>query len=392
MKKKIGALLLLAALLLTGCGWMDGSYVYVEPYVIQGAEVHAGSVSASDYGELLQVLEQLVDSATETCTIDIGDFNKKEPASFITAACRNVRTSSAMGAYAVEDITYELGTNNGRAAVAVTITYRRSRAEILRIRRLEDMEALTEAIHTALSDHAVREVFLVEKYEEADLQTIIRDFAMDRPQDLMEIPQLSEGIYGTEESRVVELNFTYQNSRESLRQMQTQVRTVFEAASLYVSGDASDRQKFSQLYGFLTERFDYKMDTSITPSYSLLYHGVGDSRAFAEVYAAMCRQAGLECMVITGTRDGAPWTWNMIRDGEDHYHVDLLRMSGSFRGYADMEMGGYVWDYSAYPPCDSYYQEAVPPANEAAAPEQEETVPPGYTETIPSQEETVPET
>ena len=376
MKKRILAMTLLLALLLTGCSWMDGNYVYVEPYVEHGNEAHAGNVSVSDYGELLMVLEQLVNAGTETCTIDIAEFNKKEPASFITAACRNICNASAMGAYAVEDITYELGTNNGRPAVAVTITYRRSRAEILRIRRLKDMDALTEAIHAALDDHAVREVFLVEEYVDVDLQTIVRDHAKERPQDMMEIPQLSEGIYGTEESRVVELNLTYQNSRESLRQMQSQVRTVFEAASLYVSGNASERQKFSQLYGFLMERFDYKMETSITPSYSLLCHGVGDSRAFAEVYAAMCRQAGLECMIVTGTRDGEPWTWNMIRDGGVYYHVDLLRQIGNFQGYSDMEMGGYVWDYSAYPVCDSYYQEpAVPAPADETEPSQEETAP-----------------
>ena len=382
MKKRILAMTLLLALLLTGCSWMDGNYVYVEPYVEHGNEAHAGNVSVSDYGELLMVLEQLVNAGTETCTIDIAEFNKKEPASFITAACRNICNASAMGAYAVEDITYELGTNNGRPAVAVTITYRRSRAEILRIRRLKDMDALTEAIHAALDDHAVREVFLVEEYVDADLQTIVRDHAKERPQDMMEIPQLSEGIYGTEESRVVELNLTYQNSRESLRQMQSQVRTVFEAASLYVSGDASDRQKFSQLYGFLTERFvEYKMDTSITPSYSLLYHGVGDSRAFAEVYAAMCRQAGLECMVITGTRDGAPWTWNMVRDGGVYYHVDLLRASGNFWEYSDMEMDGYVWDYSGYPVCDAYYQEPTEPVSSD----------PSGTPVEPSESETLPD-
>ena len=97
MKRKVVALVLLAALLLPGCSWMDGDYVYVEPYVIQGAEVHAGSVSASDYAQLLQVLEQLVDSGTESCTIDIGDFDRKEPASYITAACSNIRRSTAMG-------------------------------------------------------------------------------------------------------------------------------------------------------------------------------------------------------------------------------------------------------------------------------------------------------
>ena len=357
--KKILIPVLLLSLLLTGCGWMDGSYVYVEPYVGHQTGVQTGTVSASDYRELLQVLEQLVDAGTQTCTIDIGGFDTEEPSGFIDAACRNICRSSAMGAYAVEEITYELGTNNGRPAVAVTIAYRRSRAEILSIRRLADMQALTAAIHAALGDHAGRVVYLVEAYEETDLQALIRSYAQERPQDLMEIPQLSEGIYGTGDSRVVELNFTYQNSRDSLRQMQSRVRTVFEAASLYVSGDASDHQKFSQLHGFLRERFEYILETSITPSYSLLCYGVGDSRAFAEVYAAMCRQAGLECLIVTGTRDGEPWTWNMVLDGEKYYHVDLLRQSGDFREFSDMEMGGYVWDYSAYPACDVYYQEPV---------------------------------
>ncbi|MBQ3487046.1 MAG: transglutaminase domain-containing protein [Clostridia bacterium] len=376
MKKRILVLILILALLLAGCSWMDGSYVYVEPYVGQGPQAHAGSISASNYVELLRVLEQLVNAGTQSCTIDIGDFDREEPDSFIQAACRNISNSSAMGAYAVEDITYELGTNNGREAVAVTITYRRSQAEILRIQHLEDMEALAGAIRSALSSHTGRVVYLVEDYRETDLQAVIQDYAQERPQDLMEVPQLSEGIYGTGGDRVVELNFTYQNSRDALRQMQTQVRTVFEAASLYVSGDASDHQKLSQLYGFLTERFEYKMDTSITPSYSLICHGVGDSRAFAEVYAAMCRQAGLECLIVTGTRDGAPWTWNMVLDGERYYHVDLLRQSGSFREFSDMEMGGYVWDYSAYPVCDAYYQEPVVTVpTEATEPPQEETEP-----------------
>ena len=387
MKKRILAPILLLALLLTGCSWMDGSYVYVEPYVAQGAQTQAGNISASNYVELLRVLEQLVVSGTETCTIDISEFDRQEPASFIRAACRNICSSSAMGAYAVEDITYELGTNNGREAIAVTITYRRSQAEILRIRHLQDREALIRAIRSALSDHTSRAVYLVENYEETDLQAIVRDYARERPQDLMEIPLLSEGVYGTGAERVVELNFAYQNSRESLRQMQAQVRTVFEAASLYVSGDASEHQKLSQLYGFLTERFDYKMDTSITPSYSLLCHGVGDSRAFAEVYAAMCRQAGLECLIVTGTRDGAPWIWNMVLDGERYYHVDLLRQSGSFREFSDMEMGGYVWDYSAYPVCDAYYQEPVAPApSETTEPELVEPIPGNTEETAPETE------
>ena len=101
------------------------------------------------------------------------------------------------------------------------------------------------------------------------------------------------------------------------------------------------------------ERFDYKQETSITPAYSLLRHGTGDSRAFAQIYAAMCRDSGLTCMSVTGTREGEPWTWNIILDGEAYYHVDLLRCSeiGKYQEWTDEEMEGYVWDYSAYPAC-----------------------------------------
>ena len=127
------------------------------------------------------------------------------------------------------------------------------------------------------------------------------------------------------------------------------------------------------------ERATYEIQTSNTPSYSLLHHGVGDSRAFAVVYASMCRRAGLECRIVTGTRNGEPWTWNMVRDGELYFHVDLLRssLSGGFREYTDGEMGGYVWDYSNYPACNLPY---VPLETETPAQTESADIPQAPTE------------
>ena len=109
-------------------------------------------------------------------------------------------------------------------------------------------------------------------------------------------------------------------------------------------------------------RFDYKLDPSITPAYSLLRYGVGDSRAFATVYAAMCRRVGLECQVVAGTKAGEPWFWNIVCDDGLHFHVDLLR--GNYRGMLDGEMGGYVWDYSGYPACDQTPDRTENPEND----------------------------
>ncbi len=94
----------------------------------------------------------------------------------------------------------------------------------------------------------------------------------------MELPQLSVGTYPElGPSRVMEMKFTYQTSRDALRSMQNQVQRVFASASLYISRDDAQAQKFAQLFSFLMERFDYELEASITPTYSLLCHGVGIS-------------------------------------------------------------------------------------------------------------------
>ena len=165
----------------------------------------------------------------------------------------------------------------------------------------------------------------------------------------MEIPQVSVNIYpDSGEERVMEISFTYVNGRDSLRNMQSIVAPIFSAAELYVQGSEDNSQKYEQLYSFLMERFDYTIETSITPTYSLLRYGVGDSKAFALVYSAMCQNASLECRVISGTRNGEAYYWNQINYDGTEYHVDLLACNdlGEFAVMNPSEMPGYVWDYS----------------------------------------------
>lgn len=393
MRRNLILLLLTVSLLLTGCGWLDGSYVSITPHQEQRQNPQTAVISAKDYRELTDALTNMIDAGTESAAINVAEYPEQAVESGMAVAAHYAMESDPIGAYAVEEITYELGTSGGQPAVAVSIQYRHSRGEIRRIRRLENMEDAEKHIEKALTNYEASVVMLVADYSARDFTQLVEDMAKESPQTIMETPQVSAGVYGSGQERVVELNFTYQTGRDALRQMQSQVEPVFEAASLYVSGDGSQWQKFSQLYAFLMERFDYKIETSITPAYSLLHHGVGDSRAFATVYAAMCRAAGLECSIVTGTRSGEPWTWNMVCDNGYYYHVDLLRSSaaGRFQEQTDAHMYGYVWDYSAYPVCTG-----APAVEEAEAPTKEEsadaeetigTLPP--TESVMEPEETV---
>lgn len=366
MKQILLPLALTLSLLLTGCGWLDGSYLSVTPHQQQRQTSQTEVISASNYSELIEALETMIAAGTEMAAINVADYPASALERGMDMAAGHVMAYDAVAAYAVKQINCELGASVGQPAVAVTIDYHHGRAEIQQIRKVRNSQEAQKITAEALEGFEPGIVLLVEEYETRDYTQFVQDYAQENPQTVIETPQVTEAVYGSGGSRVVELVFTYQNSRDSLRRMQTQVQPMFDSAVLYVSGDDADRQKYAQLYAFLMERFDYKLETSITPAYSLLRHGVGDSRAFATVYAAMCRDAGLECLVVTGTHAGEPWTWNLVLDDGQYYHVDLLRCSesGGFREFPDAEMGEYVWDYSMYPASNGAGEVAPEPVQE----------------------------
>lgn len=350
--KRFFLCMLAVSLLLSGCGLMSSDYVYIAPHKEQYNTNQMEAVSAADYEQLRAAMEELVSAGTETGVIHVADYDQSLVKKNMALVVNYIRHVHPIGEYAVDRITYEIGTSSGKPAIAVNISYHHSRIEIQKILKLNTMADATKAVGTALRDYDSEVVFRVEEYEKMDFVQYVQDYAARNPDVVMEVPQVAAGVYGSGPAKVIALTFTYQNSRDVLRQMQTQVQPVFESAMLYVSGKATEARKLDQLSGFLMERFDYSLETSLTPAYSLLCHGVGDGKAFANVYSAMCRKAGLECLTVTGTRNGEPRTWNIVREGNRYYHVDLLRnMEDGFRKFLDKEMAGYVWDYFAYPAC-----------------------------------------
>jgi hypothetical protein len=260
--------------------------------------------------------------------------------------------SNPVAIYAVNKITYEIGTNRGERVIAFHIDYIHGRSEILRIKQAESMSEAENVIMNALANYEPSVVLRIKEYKKTDFAQFVQDYGNNNPDIVMEIPRIVTNTYPEQGTDcVVEMLFTYQTSREKLREMQEIVGTVFTSAELYVDETAQVSEIFPRLYSFLMERNDYSIETSITPAYSLLHHGVGDSRAFANVFAKMCRQEKLDCRAISGTRNGYPWCWNIVRYRGRYYHIDLLwcKEIGKFTMLDPMEMEGYVWDYAVYP-------------------------------------------
>lgn len=350
---------LLICMLLTGCDWMRAEYHSVTPHKVKTQQQAETIPAASNYTELYDALAQIVERGALTGRISVEEYRAVSLESNLQLVAENIKKNHPIGAYAVEDIGFELGSAYGLSVVAVTVDYSREPEELQSVKAAADMEKAKLLIHETLTQCDASLVLRIAQYEDTDIIQLVEDFAAANPDVVMEVPQVTVAVYPESgEDRVVDIRLAYQTSRDSLRQMQKYVQPVFTASSLYVSSEEeTDIIKYARLYTFLMERNDFKAETSITPSYSLLRYGVGDTKTFALVYSAMCRKAGLECLVVTGTRNGDARSWNIIKDKDIYYHVDLLSPSG-FIIFTDQQMGGYVWDYSAYPACGVAQQPA----------------------------------
>ncbi len=361
--KKIVAVTVMLCLLLGGCtSWMEGSYAWSEPHKESEITQDKGITAVSSYYELRTALGAMVENGELTRTLSVAKMPPENVEDNMKLAIHYAQNINAVGAYAVENIDFEIGTTGGVPAVVVTVQYNHNQDQIKKIRSVLGMKAARERITEAMDNLETGLVLKVTNYQDVDYDQLVQDYALLRPDVVMEVPQVSANVYpdgGT--IRVLELKFTYQTSRDSLKSMQTYVQPKFSAAELFVRTEEDNSRKFERLYAFLMETTDYTVETSITPAYSLLRHGVGDSRAFASVYAAMCQKVGLDCQIISGTRAGEPWFWNIICEDGVYYHVDLLRCyrEGVYQKRGDTDMTGYVWDYTAYPACG--IQEEVPP-------------------------------
>lgn len=350
MGRRLGALALAAAIGLSGCSWMDGSYVSVTPHQVVLNQTDDGDArTVSSYAELRNALVNLIDNGSTKGLFSLVEYPQEEALVDMEQAVAYAMGTYPIGAYTVERIDFECGTGLGALAMSVNITYCHSREEIERIRTVRGAAGVEAAIADALYECSDMLVVQITGYEEEDLAATVLNYAQMNLDRVMEIPQVQVHLCPDRGStRVAELTFTYRTDSQRLRAMREEVQPVFSSAALYVSGQAEERVKFNQLHTFLMERFDYTIEPSLTPAYSLLCQGIGDSQAFARVYAAMCSRIGLQVQTVQGTRAGEEHWWNLICIDGQWYHVDLLA-SDSFRTLTDGEMTGYEWNRSNYP-------------------------------------------
>ena len=210
MKRAAAAILaLVMALGLTGCASIfDKSYFSSSEYVSETREAYAsGSVEVSSYLELTLAINNLVSEHEDSLTIHFtayeGDMQED-----LAAACREVSTDTALGAYAVDYITYDLDRIVAYYEAEVYVYYKRSAEELDEIVSVNTADDLYNAICGMLEELDTRLVAMVGASsvdEEAVLGYVDEAYFSD-PLSCVERPEATVNVYtGGGFQRIVEL-------------------------------------------------------------------------------------------------------------------------------------------------------------------------------------------
>ena len=329
MKRTICLALLFAVLcvLCNGCNdWMGGEYLSITPHKAQPEAYANRVIEVTSYTQLRNAVANLVRTGAEDGIISISAFNRGTIHFYVDTAISNVIENTAFGAYAVEKITYELGTNRGVSVAAFQIHYRSGYQPNSKITEIENAQEMYDAVIDALESFERRILAHTEQYEKIDVASIVSQYSALYPDRIVEVPEVTISTYpdkGAE--RIVEISFEYEMDQLRLQQMRSKVEDHFRTAELSVRGIDDATEVYNQLFIHLTSQYTYSSTLSANPVYRLFEKGEGDEKTVADVFSRICTRIGLGCNTVVGTKNGQKYAWNAVQIHGKYYNVDLLQ-------------------------------------------------------------------
>ncbi len=248
--------------------------------------------------------------------------------------------------------------------VSVDAIFRRSVSEIQSILPVRGNEAAMEKLLDAMTQLQGSMTLRISGYLQEDLSEKLLAYCMEHPETMVEIPQIAVSVYPDSGNvRVVEVHFTFDQDRETIRTMRQESNNILDSAYNFIRYAPTPQEKLSMLNDYLTGRFPYTEDPEATV-YSLLCQGTCDSRSYAAVTRYLCEKTDIDCQIVSGSRGELPYWWNMICVDGLYYHVDLQRDNleqNEVTLRLDSDMEGYVWDRERYPVCDGVAEPETEP-------------------------------
>ena len=403
MKRAIAALLLAALVLTAGCGGLfEREYYTVSDYSAEtesAAEETDTDENIRDYASLRRALTAMLRAHEESAVLQFHSYDG-DIGQDIAAACWEVKSGTALGAYAVDYMSYDLSRIVSYYQATIYITYRRSAEEVAGVEALSGLSQLRSRVAEAL---AAGQTALALQFNSASVTAAeaveLAEEAWAADPSLCPVrPTFSASVYPESGvQRIVELTVDYGVEAEALSTMREQLtlaaqellaeaetralsaQTAVEAGetvSTEPADDASEDLSPAEQRTLLEAVCDKLTELCAAPlpvaeeseaqdealfaqrgalAYDVLIYHQADSEGLARALLLLCEMAGIDCVVVAGRLDGEEHYWNVVTVDGVSGHVDLSTRTGSDEGVfllTDEQMlGSYWWDTESVPVC-----------------------------------------
>ncbi len=264
-----------------------------------------------------------------------------------------------IGAYGVDYADGEILATEEEILLEFSIVFRRSAAETNAIVPVTDNKEVLDKIHEALDNFSTSLTLRIRNYTEEDFSAHIFRYCLENPDKVIAIPEFTADLYPEEGShRILELHFSYPESKESMRSKLHSMQTLFRSSGIHAEKGATEAERADNIVRYLTGRAgSYSMSekTPVMPAYSLLCERVAHDLSLAVVFRDLCEEAGLRSSIVIGERMGQTYYWNLLYLEDLPYYVDLMRSLSlgeetlTLLYQEDLQAEGYVWDTEQYP-------------------------------------------
>ena len=120
----------------------------------------------------------------------------------------------------------------------------------------------------------------------------------------------------------IKYTMAYHSNAEQEAKLTEAVAAAMEKLQLNCLSEA---KKITKIHDYICNHVDYAYNSTeeqIYTAYGALCTGKAVCQGYAVLFYRLCKEAGLSVRVISGTGNGGPHAWNILRIGSKYYNVD----------------------------------------------------------------------